>query len=107
MESEEVNRLSFRPGGADWWKSEFENGRAPFGSWYCAVRRALFESFAPVERALAPVYRFLFRARGSLLRGESVPNRTDVQSMAFDSVLVAQVGSAPDRIGKRPACLRR
>ena len=74
-----------RPGCADWWDSEFEIGRALFDSRPCAVWRDLFEYFAPVERALAPAYRFLIRARGSLLQGESVPNRTDVQSMACET----------------------
>ena len=86
LESGEVNRLFVRPGAAEWRDSEFEIGRAPFGSRYCAVWRALFESSAPVERASAPVYIFLIRSRGSLLRGEFAPNRTDAQAMAFETV---------------------
>ena len=80
-----MNRLYGRPGCADWWDSEFEIDRAPFRSRCCAVWRVLFESFAPVGRALAPVYRLMIRARGSLIRGESAPNRTDVQSVAFET----------------------
>ena len=85
LDTQEVDRLYGRPWRADWWDSKFEIGRALSDSQYCAVWRALFESFAPVERALAPAYRFLIRARGSLLQGESVPNRTDVQSMACET----------------------
>ena len=86
LESEEVSCLFGGPGGTDWWDAEFEIGRAPFGARYCAVSRAVFESFAPAERALAPAYRSLIRARGSLLRGEYAPNPSDAQSMAFERV---------------------
>ena len=107
LDMEEVNCLYGRPGCADWWDSEFEIGRAPFDPRYCAVWRALFESFALVERALAPVYRFLIRARGSLLRGESAPNRMDVQSMAFETVSSSrELGAPPTELeGALRACV--
>ena len=92
---EEVNRLFGRPGCADWQDAEFEIGRAPFDSQYCASWRALFEPFAPVERALAPIYRFLIRARGSLLLGESAPGRADAQAMAFETVSSSRRLGAP------------
>ena len=56
------------------WGETFQTGRAPFDSKYCAARHALFESFAPVERSLSPVYRLLLRSRGAQLRGENVPD---------------------------------
>ena len=62
-------------------------GRAPFDAKYCAVWHALFESFAPVERELAPVYRFLIRSRVAALRGDAVPDSSDVRTMALETVL--------------------
>ena len=44
-------------GHAGWRGAVFEWGSAPFDSKFCAVWRAFFESFAPIERGLAPVYR--------------------------------------------------
>ena len=43
------------------------------------MRRALFESFAPIERGLAPVYRHLIRSRAAALLGSSVANREEVR----------------------------
>ena len=84
---EEVNALYCSPGSANWWGAKFQMGRAPFDTRYCAVRHALFESFAPVERALAPIYRFLIRTRVATLRGDTAPDSSDVRTMAFETAL--------------------
>ena len=60
-------------------------GRAPFDSKYRAVWRAMFESFAPVERALPPVYRLLLRSRGVRLRGVAVPDAQSAHKVASDT----------------------
>ena len=83
---DEVEKLRGRPGAREWRGAEFQLGRAPFDSRYCAVWRALFESFAPAERALAPVYRFLIRSRGAKLCGEAVPDSKAVYQAAFGAV---------------------
>ena len=84
---EGVNDLYDSPGSADWWGAGFQMGRAPFGAQYCAVWRALFESFAPVKRALAPVYRFLISSRAATLRGDAAPDSSDVRTAAFQAAL--------------------
>ena len=81
-----MGRLRGRPGAAGWWGKKFQLGRAPFDSKYCAAWHALFESLAPGDRALAPVYRFPLRARGAKLRGETAPDSKAVYQMAFDTV---------------------
>ena len=58
LSREEAAKVRDRPGADEWWDATFHLGRVPFDSKYCAVWRALFESFAPVERASAPVCRF-------------------------------------------------
>ena len=61
---------------ADWWDVEFEVGRAPFDSKFRAVWHALFESFVPIKRRLAPVYQYLIcsrRALSALTRRMSPP----------------------------------
>ena len=73
-------------GAGDWWGQEFQIGRVPFDSKYCAVWRAFFESFAPAERVLAPVYRFPLRSRGARLRGGGVPSPGSLHKVAFDAV---------------------
>ena len=84
LSRDEVDKLRGRPGTADWRDKEIQLGRAPFDSKYCPVWNALFESFAPVERALAPVYKFLIRCRGP--NKGSVPGSKAVYQMAFDAV---------------------
>ena len=84
---EEVNNLCDIPGSDDSWGAKFQMGRAPFAAEYCALRRTLFESFAPVKRALAPVYRFLIRSRVATLRGGTAPVSAVVRTMAFEAVL--------------------
>ena len=63
-----------------------QTGGAPFGAKYCAVWRALFESFAPIERALAPVYRFVIRPRDATLRGDTAPDSPGARTMAFQTL---------------------
>ena len=84
LEGEEADKVRRRPGSKNWWDAEFQLGRAPFDSKNCAIRHALFESFASAGRALAPVFRFLIRSRGAQLRGESVPDPKEVRQAAFD-----------------------
>ena len=92
--------------GADWWGAEFQIGRAPLGAKYFAVWRALFESFAPVERALAPVYRFVICSRVARFRGEAAPDSSDVRTVAFRTALsTLNVGGVVLGIGKPFACI--
>ena len=70
---------------SDWWGASFEIGRAPFDSKFCAVWHALFESFAPIERGLAPAYRCLVRSRAAALLGSSVVDREDVRPMGLET----------------------
>ena len=84
LDGEEADKVHTRPGAKEWWGAEFQLGRAPFDSKNCAIRHALFESFASAGRALAPVFRFLIRSRGAQLRGESVPDPKEVRQAAFD-----------------------
>ena len=64
----EVRKLQGRADADAWWDVPFHMGRVPFDSKYCAVWRALFESFAPIERVLAPAFRALLRAHNARLR---------------------------------------
>ena len=107
LEGEAADKVQKRPGSKDWRGAEFQLGRAPFDSKYCAVWHALFESFAPAQRVLAPVYRFLIRSRGAQLRGENVPDPKEVHQVAFDlgvspaeleSVLHAYVEDIPPHV---------
>ena len=82
------------PGSAGWWGAEFQIGRAPFDSKYYAARHALFASFAPVERALAPIYHFLVSSRAATLRGDAVPGCSDVRA------------SSTLNLGRRPVSWR-
>ena len=79
------------------WRDEFfQTGRAPFDSKHCAVWRALFESFAPVERSLGPVYRLLLRSRGAGARGNPAPDSQAVYKLALDSAsLTIDLGVTP------------
>ena len=47
LNREEVRKLHGGPEAAGWWGENFQLGRAPFDSKYCAVWHALSESFAP------------------------------------------------------------
>ena len=114
LNREEVNTLCESPAFAHWRGAEFQIGRAPVGAEYCAARHALFESFAPAERALAPVYRFSIRFRVATLRGDAVPVSADVRAIAsetasstltlvaspmeLDSVLRAYVDDIPESV---------
>ena len=81
-----MQKLHGGPEAAGWRDENFQLGRAPFDSKYCAVWRALFDSFAPAGRALALAYRFLIRPRGAELRAEAAPGPRPVYQMAFDAV---------------------
>ena len=62
--------------------------------------RALFESFAPVERALAPVFRFLIHPRAATLRGDAAPGSSDVRTMAFQTASsTLNLGASPEELG--------
>ena len=92
--------------GLDRRDAKFQVGRAPFDAKYCAVWRALFESFAPVERALAPVYRFVICSRVARFRGEAAPDSSDVRTVAFRTALsTLNVGGVVLGIGKPFACI--
>ena len=71
---------------SDWWDSVFEMARAPFDSEFCAARRALFESCAPIERGLPSVFRHLVRTRAAVSRGDALVDQADVRSMGFETV---------------------
>ena len=86
LSREQAQKIREPRGTETWWGAEFQMGRAPFDSKYCAVWRAMFESFAPAERALSPAYRLLLRSRGARLRGEAVPDAQAVHKTAFDTV---------------------
>ena len=60
-------------------------GRAPFDSKFCAARHPLFESYAPIERSLAPVYRHLVRGRAAVLQGGAAAGQESVGSMGFET----------------------
>ena len=82
--------------GTDTWRGEeFQLGRAPSDSKYCAVWHALFESFAPAERPLSPVLRLLLRSRGARLRGETAPDFQAGCKLALDSVSLTTDSGAP------------
>ena len=71
-------RETFGSADAFSWRGESsEMGRAPFGGEYCAAWRALFESFAPLERAPAPARRHLLRARHAVAMGHGGPSRAE------------------------------
>ena len=79
----EVDELHGMVGGGSWRDEPFQIGRVPFDSKYCAVWHALFESFAPVERVLAPVFRLLIRARSAELTGRPEREAASACDMAF------------------------
>ena len=51
-----IEKCHGKPGALAWRDESFQMGRAPFDSKFCAVWRALFQSFAPAERALGLVF---------------------------------------------------
>ena len=95
-----VRKLHWPDGAGDWWGREFQIGRAQFDAKYCAVWRAFFQSCAPAERDLAPVFRFLVRSRGAKLRGEEVPDLGSLYKVVFDTVSNAMdLGVTPAELG--------
>ena len=84
---------------ADWWDFEFEIGRAPRDSEYCAVWRALFKSFVPIDRGLAPAYRYLIRNRASVSQGAAQRDQGDVSAMGFQTASsFVKLGATPDEL---------
>ena len=71
---------------ADWWGAEFELVRAPLDLKFCFIRRAFFESFAPIERGLAPAYRLFLRNRAAKLSGSSPAVPGGASAMAVKTV---------------------
>ena len=78
---------------------------------YTAAWRALFETFAPIERALGPAYRLLLRALRTDPSAENGPGHTRVASKTasqviplplsaeeLDSLLRAYVAEIPDGV---------
>ena len=67
-----------------WWEVESETGRRRCDTQYSATWLALFELFAPMERALGPACRPLLRERTSALRSDQAaeggPESTRVAS---------------------------
>ena len=86
LRPEEARKVHEPYGAEAWWDEPFPTGRAPFDSKYCAVWRALFESFAPVERPPSSVFRLLIRSRSSRLRGETVPDAQVTNKVSLDAV---------------------
>ena len=69
-----------------WWDESFDMGRAPRDSKYCGARYALFELFAPLERAPAPVYRHLLHSPRAVVMGRGDPGRAEeVESVAHQT----------------------
>ena len=99
LDREEARELHGGPDAGDWRDKSSQLGRAPFDSKFCAGWHALFESFAPVERALAPAYRFLLRSRGAKLRVEAAPDPRPAHRMAFDTVSkTSDLGATPAQL---------
>ena len=75
-------------------------GRAPFDLKFRAVWHALFESFAPFERGLAPVYRHLIRGRAATLRVDAAADQESVSSFGFEKALsFLQFGASSAELG--------
>ena len=88
---------------ADWRDDELEIGRAPRGAKFCAVRHASFESFVPIGRGLAPVFRYLIRSRAAVLRGTVPHGQEDVPAMSFESApSFVQLGVTSADVGALP-----
>ena len=75
-------------------------GCAPFDSKFCVVRRALFESFAPIERGLALLRRHSIRTRAAVLRGDPVPEQAGVRPLGFEVVSsLSKLGASATELG--------
>ena len=75
-------------------------GRAPCDSTFSAGRHALFESSAPIERFLAPVYRHLIRGRAAALQGGTAVYQGSVSSTGFETSLsIARLGVSSAELG--------
>ena len=99
MTSAEIEKLSGRKNAGDWWDVPFHMGRVPFDSKYCAVWHALFESFAPVERVLAPVFRLLIRARAAQITGGAKSDPGSAYLLAFRTAAQSMdLGVQPDEL---------
>ena len=73
-----------------WRDVSLETGRAPFDTKYCAARHALFESFASLERLLAPAYRHLRRARRDVVMSRDGRCCSgEVESVAYQTAVSA------------------
>ena len=86
-------------GAADaslWWGESLEMGRVQFESKYCGAWRAWFESFALLDRVLAPAYcRAVVVGRGGPGRAE------EVESVAHQEAASAfSAGSTSVNIGR-------
>ena len=75
-------------------------GRAPFDSKFFASRHALFESFALIERGLAPAYRHLIRPCAAALQGSPAVDHEDVRPMGFEAVSpILKLGASAAEFG--------
>ena len=96
-----VRELFVAADASSWWGESFAMGRAPLDSKYCGVRYALFESFAPLERVPAPVYRHLLRSLRAAAMRCGDPGRADVRvsvgatSAEFGGLLRAYADALP------------
>ena len=78
-------------------------GRAPFGSKCCPIWHALFESRVPVERGLAPAYRYLIRSRAAVLQGAVQCDQEDVSATGSQTAsCFVKLGVAPAELGAAP-----
>ena len=85
---------------SDWWDVALGMGPAPTDSEFCAARRALFESFVPIERGSAPAYRRLICSRAAAPLGSSVVDHEGVRPMGFETVSsIRKLESASDVLG--------
>ena len=74
--------------------------RASFDSKFCAVWRAMFESFVQIDGGLAPVYRYLIRSRAAVLQGAGHGDRDDVAGLGFKTASsFVQLGATPAELG--------
>ena len=77
-----------------------EMGRAPFDSKFCAAWRALFESFVPIGRGMAPVCRHLIRSRAEVLQGAPRADQEDVSAMGCGAAaFFVKLGVSPAELG--------
>ena len=83
LASAEIEKLMGRKDADSWWDVPFHMGRVPFDSKYGAVWHAFFESFAPIERVLAPVFRLLLRARAAQITCSAKTEPGSAYAVAF------------------------